>query len=188
MNEALNISKKLIWFTIFYNLIEGIFAVYFGVQSNSTSLMGFGLDSFIEISASIIALWGINSNNLDFEKKAEKLIAYSFLVLAFFIVFKSILDLINQNRPEASIFGIIVATVSIAVEGPLSYKKYKIGTKLNNKVVIAEAKETLFCLNLSVLVIVGVGANYYFGLWYFDPIAALLMVPWLIYEFKQHTA
>lgn len=70
MNEALNISKKLIWFTIFYNLIEGIFAVYFGVQSNSTSLMGFGLDSFIEISASIIALWGINSNNLDFEKKA----------------------------------------------------------------------------------------------------------------------
>ena len=82
-------------------------------------------------------------------------------------------------------FGLI-ALVSIFVEGPLSYKKLQIGKASNNSVIIAEAKETLFCLNLSVLVIVGVGVNYFTDLWYFDPIAALLMIPWLLYEFSQH--
>ena len=83
-------------------------------------------------------------------------------------------------------YGILIAIVSILVEGPLAYKKLKIGKESNNLIIIAEAKETLFCLNLSVLVIVGVGVNYLTNLWYFDPVAALLMIPWLIYEFNQH--
>ena len=64
--------------------------------------------------------------------------------------------------------------------------QFQIGKATNNSIIIAEAKETLFCLNLSVLVIVGVGVNYFTDLWYFDPIAALLMIPWLLYEFSQH--
>jgi divalent metal cation (Fe/Co/Zn/Cd) transporter len=68
----------------------------------------------------------------------------------------------------------------------LGYRKLKLGKELNNKVIIAEAKETLFCLNLSVLVLVGVGVNYFFGLWYFDPVAALFMIPWLFKEFREH--
>ena len=186
MNKAFEQSKKLIILTILYNLVEGIFALYFGLESNSTSLLSFGLDSFIEITASGIALWGVTSKNETSHTQAEKLIAYSFLLLIVFILTKSSFDLININKPETSFYGVILAVVSILVEGPLAYRKLKLGRLLNNNVLIAEAKETLFCLNLSVLVIIGVGVNYLFGLWYFDPIAALFMIPWLFKEFREH--
>ena len=186
MSDALQFSKKLIIFTIIYNLLEGVFAVYFGIGENSTSLLSFGLDSFIEIFASTIALLGLSTNSKISEQFAEKLIAYSFLLLVFFIIFKSSYDLLNSYKPDPSFYGILIALVSIFVEGPLAYKKLQIGKASNNSVIIAEAKETLFCLNLSVLVIVGVGVNYFTDLWYFDPIAALLMIPWLLYEFSQH--
>tara|TARA_S200000501_G_C20783986_1_gene726330 strand:- start:400 stop:966 length:567 start_codon:yes stop_codon:yes gene_type:complete len=186
MSDALNQSKNLILITILYNLVEGIFALYFGFENNSTSLLSFGLDSFIEISASVIAIWGLSSSSRISHKQAEKFIAYSFLVLIVFIVIKSSFDLITINKPETSFYGVIIAVVSILVEGPLAYKKLKLGRKLDNSVIIAEAKETFFCLNLSVLVIVGVGINYLFGLWYFDPIAALFMIPWLFIEFTKH--
>jgi divalent metal cation (Fe/Co/Zn/Cd) transporter len=186
MSETLNHAKKLILFTIVYNFVEGIFAIYFGAESNSTSLLSFGLDSFIEITASVIALWGLSSIDKDVEDKAEKMIAYSFLILILFIVVKSSFDLFYSSKPETSFYGIVIACVSILVEGPLAYRKLQLGKKLNNKIIIVEAKETLFCLNLSVLVILGVGVNYFFGLWYFDPIAALLMIPWLFREFREH--
>ena len=186
MSETLNQAKKLILFTIVYNFVEGIFAIYFGAESNSTSLLSFGLDSFIEITASVIALWGLSSIDKDVEDKAEKMIAYSFLILILFIVVKSSFDLFYSSKPETSFYGIVIACVSILVEGPLAYRKLQLGKKLNNKIIIVEAKETLFCLNLSVLVILGVGVNYFFGLWYFDPIAALLMIPWLFREFREH--
>ena len=186
MSETLNQAKKLILFTIVYNFVEGIFAIYFGAESNSTSLLSFGLDSFIEITASVIALWGLSSIDKDVDDKAEKMIAYSFLILILFIVVKSSFDLFYSSKPETSFYGIVIACVSILVEGPLAYRKLQLGRKLNNKIIIAEAKETLFCLNLSVLVILGVGVNYFFGLWYFDPIAALLMIPWLFREFREH--
>jgi len=186
VNKAFEQSKKLIILTILYNLVEGIFALYFGLESNSTSLLSFGLDSFIEITASGIALWGVTSKNETSHTQAEKLIAYSFLLLIVFILTKSSFDLININKPETSFYGVILAVVSILVEGPLAYRKLKLGRLLNNNVLIAEAKETLFCLNLSVLVIIGVGVNYLFGLWYFDPIAALFMIPWLFKEFREH--
>ena len=186
MSDALRFSKNLIIFTIVYNLVEGIFALYLGIGENSTTLLSFGLDSFIEIFASIIALLGLSTKSKISQQFAEKLIAYSFLVLVFFIIFKSSYDLLNSYKPEPSFYGIRIALVSIFVEGPLSYKKFQIGKASNNLVIIAEAKETLFCLNLSVLVIVGVGVNYFTDLWYFDPIAALLMIPWLLYEFSQH--
>ena len=81
MSEALNFSKKLIIFTIIYNLLEGVFALYFGIGENSTTLLSFGLDSFIEIYASIIALLGLSNTSKISQQFAEKLIAYSFLVL-----------------------------------------------------------------------------------------------------------
>ena len=89
MSDALNQSKNLILITILYNLVEGIFALYFGFENNSTSLLSFGLDSFIEISASVIAIWGLSSSSRISHKQAEKFIAYSFLVLIVFIVIKS---------------------------------------------------------------------------------------------------
>ena len=185
--ESLKKTKRLIVFTIAYNLVEGVFALFLGVEENSTTLLGFGLDSFIEIFASATALLGLSKLLIMSEENAEKFIAYSFLILIAFIVFKSTYDLINVNKPESSFYGVILAFISIVIEGPLGYKKLKAGRELNNQVIIAEAKETLFCLNLSILVIIGVGLNFLFGLWYFDPIAAILMIPWLYKEYKEHS-
>ena len=117
MENPLAQSRLLIILTIVYNIVEGIIALYFGFQTNSTSLLGFGFDSTIEITASIIALWGISGAQKN-EKISERLIAYSFLLLIVFIVTKSMFDLINLNKPEASIYGILIAILSIIVEGP----------------------------------------------------------------------
>ena len=186
MSDALKQSKNLIFFTILYNLIEGIFALSVGFSENSTALLSFGIDSFIEIFASAVALLGISNTKRINEETAERYIAYSFLILIFFILAKSSYDLINNKANEITYIGIIIGAISILVEGPLAYKKFKLGRKLNNAVIIAEAKETLFCLNLSVLVIIGVGVNYFFDIWYFDPVAALLMIPWLFKEYREH--
>ena len=186
MDDSIKKTNRLIVFTIAYNLAEGFFAIFFGIEENSTTLLSFGLDSFIEIFASSVALLGLSKLEIFSEERAEKLIAYSFLILIAFIVFKSSYDLINVNKPDPSFYGVILAVVSILIEGPLGYKKLKLGREMNNPVIIAEAKETLFCLNLSILVILGVGLNFLFSLWYFDPIAALLMIPWLYKEYKEH--
>ena len=186
MSDALKQSKNLIFFTILYNLIEGIFALSVGFSENSTALLSFGIDSFIEIFASGIALLGISNSKKINEETAERYIAYSFLFLIFFILAKSSYDLLNNKANEITYIGIIIGVISILVEGPLAYKKFKLGRKLNNAVIIAEAKETLFCLNLSVLVIIGVSVNYFFDIWYFDPVAALLMIPWLFKEYREH--
>ena len=186
MSDALKQSKNLIFFTILYNLIEGIFALSVGFSENSTALLSFGIDSFIEIFASAVALLGISNTKRINEETAERYIAYSFLILIFFILAKSSYDLLNNKANEITYIGIIIGAISILVEGPLAYKKFKLGRKLNNAVIIAEAKETLFCLNLSVLVIIGVGVNYFFDIWYFDSVAALLMIPWLFKEYREH--
>ena len=179
-------AKNLIYFTILYNLVEGIIALTVGIGENSTALLSFGLDSFIEIFASSVALLGISNTKKLNAETAEKYIAYSFLFLIFFILAKSSYDLLNNKANEITYIGIIIGVISILVEGPLAYKKLKIGRKLNNAVIIAEAKETLFCLNLAVLVIIGVGVNYFFDIWYFDSVAALLMIPWLFKEYREH--
>ena len=186
MSDALKQSKNLIFFTILYNLIEGIFALSVGFSENSTALLSFGIDSFIEIFASAVALLGISNTKRINEETAERYIAYSFLILIIFILAKSSYDLLNNKANEITYIGIIIGAISILVEGPLAYKKFKLGRKLNNAVIIAEAKETLFCLNLSVLVIIGVGVNYFFDIWYFDSVAALLMIPWLFKEYREH--
>ena len=186
MSDALKQSKNLIIFTILYNLVEGIFALTIGIGENSTALLSFGIDSFIEIFASGVALLGISNSKKINEETAERYIAYSFLFLIFFILTKSSYDLLNNKANEITYIGIIIGVITILVEGPLSYKKFKLGRKLNNTVIIAEAKETLFCLNLAVLVIIGVGVNYFFDIWYFDPVAALLMIPWLFKEYREH--
>ena len=125
MDDSIKSTKRLILFTIAYNLIEGCFAIFFGVEENSTTLLSFGLDSFIEIFASTVALIGLSKLVILSEERAEKLIAYSFLILIVFIVFKSTYDLINVNKPDSSFYGVILAFVSILIEGPLGYKKLR---------------------------------------------------------------
>ena len=119
MKEALNQSKNLIVLTIIYNVVEGIVALYLGIKNNSISLLAFGFDSVIEITASLVAIWGVSSANKNVARKSEKIISYSFLALAIFIFIKSAYDLFNTTKPEATLLGVILATVSILVEGPL---------------------------------------------------------------------
>ena len=118
MGDALKQSKNLIFFTILYNLVEGIFAISVGVNENSTALLSFGMDSFIEIFASGVALVGLSNSKTINEKTAERYISYSFIFLIFFIIAKSSYDLLNNKANEISYIGIIIGVISILVEGP----------------------------------------------------------------------
>jgi divalent metal cation (Fe/Co/Zn/Cd) transporter len=129
MSDVLKQSKNLIYFTILYNLVEGIIALTVGIGENSTALLSFGLDSFIEIFASSVALLGISNTKKLNAETAEKYIAYSFLFLIFFILAKSSYDLLNSKLNEITYIGVIIGVVSIFVEGPLAYKKFKLGSK-----------------------------------------------------------
>ena len=89
MKEALNQSKNLIVLTIIYNVVEGIVALYLGIKNNSISLLAFGFDSVIEITASLVAIWGVSSANKNVARKSEKIISYSFLASSFVVLNKS---------------------------------------------------------------------------------------------------
>ena len=116
------------------------------------------------------------------EQKAVRLVAYTFLILAAYVLFESVKKLYLREIPETSITGIIVAVLSLIIMPILFYKKYKIGKSLKSMSLIADSKETLACCSLSVALLIGLGLNYLFGLWQADPIVGILIVIFLARE------
>ena len=116
------------------------------------------------------------------EKKATKLVGYTFFVLAVYILYESIKKLIYQEIPEPSLFGIIIAIISLIAMPILFYQKYKTGKALKSRSLVADSKETLACLFLSFALLIGLGTNYFFGLCQADPIVGLIIVVFLVRE------
>jgi len=116
------------------------------------------------------------------ERKAVRLVAYTFLILAAYVLFESVKKLYLGEVPETSITGIIVAVLSLIIMPVLFYKKYKVGKLLKSKSLIADSKETLACCFLSVALLIGLGLNYLFGLWQADPIVGIVIVIFLARE------
>jgi divalent metal cation (Fe/Co/Zn/Cd) transporter len=116
------------------------------------------------------------------ERKATKLIGYTFFILAIYVLYESIDKLVRQEIPEASLFGIIIASTSIIIMPILFFQKYRLGKALASQSLIADAKETMACFFLSVALLLGLGVNYLFGLWQADPIVGLIIVIFLVKE------
>jgi divalent metal cation (Fe/Co/Zn/Cd) transporter len=175
-------GKQLEYFTIAWNSLEGFVALVAGAFAGSISLVGFGIDSFMEVTSGGVLLWRM-SVDADVRKRERReklslrMVGVCFLALAAFVGYESIFDLISRKAPEHSIPGIILACVSLVVMPLLSRAKKKVGTELGSAAMHADAKQTNFCVYLSVILLLGLVLNAALGWWWADPAAALIMVP-----------
>jgi divalent metal cation (Fe/Co/Zn/Cd) transporter len=175
-------GKQLEYFTIAWNTLEGLVAVVAGVLAGSISLLGFGIDSFIEVTSGGVLLWRM-SVDADVRKREQReklslrIVGVCFLALAAYVAYESISDLVSRKSPEHSIPGIVLACVSLIVMPLLSRAKKKVGNELGSAAMHADAKQTDFCVYLSAILLAGLLLNVALGWWWADPIAALVMVP-----------
>jgi len=175
-------GRRLEYFTIAWNALEGSVAVVAGAIAGSISLVGFGIDSFIEVTSGSVLLWRmsvdaeVHHRELN-ERRALRIVGACFLLLAAYIAYESALDLWSRRAPEHSIPGIILAGVSLMVMPLLSRAKRKVGRALGSAAMHADARQTEFCTYLSAILLAGLLLNVFFGLWWADPVAALIMVP-----------
>lgn len=172
----------LAWFTIAWNAIEGIAGVAAGVAAGSIALVGFGVDSYVEVFAGSVILWRLakerHGQELSdaAERRAVRLIAATFLVLAVGVGAESVRKLIVGAEADESLFGIGLAVVSLIVMPLLARAKRRVGEQLGSRAVTADATETTLCVYLSAILLVGLGLNALFGWWWADPLAGLGIV------------
>jgi len=180
-------GKRLEYFTIAWNSLEGLVAVIAGAIAGSISLVGFGIDSFIEVTSGTVLLWrmSVDADVRQRERNEQlslRIVGICFLALAAYVGYESISDLISRKAPEHSVPGIILACVSLVVMPLLSRAKKKVAKELGSSAMRADARQTDFCVYLSAILLVGLLLNAAFGLWWADPVAALIMVPLIANE------
>jgi divalent metal cation (Fe/Co/Zn/Cd) transporter len=186
-------EKALIaeYFTVGWNVIEGIVAIAAGIVAGSIALIGFGLDSYVEVASGIVLIWRLRKHGFGdeeeevAEKRAIFFVGLTFLALALYVTFESGKKLLLHEHPDESLVGIILAIVSLIVMPLLAWYKKKIAAEINSRALRADALETLACSYLSLTLVVGLGANALFGWWWADPLAALAMVYFLIREGRE---
>ena len=182
-------ALSLSYFTVAYNLVEGVVSLIFGYLAGSIALVGFGLDSFVESLSGFVMIWRFRKHGKiskeeeeRIELKATRLVAYTFFALSSYVVYEAVTKLYFQEVPSPSLPGIIIASVSVVVMPVLFYKKYKLGKLIGSRSLVADSKETLACMVLSIALLVGLGMNYYYGLWQADLIVGLIVAGYLMNE------
>jgi divalent metal cation (Fe/Co/Zn/Cd) transporter len=175
-------GKRLEYFTIGWNILEGLVAVVAGALAGSISLLGFGIDSFIEVTSGTVLLWrmSVDADALKRERNemfSLRIVGVCFLALAIYVVSESASDLVSRKAPEHSIPGIVLACVSLIVMPVLSRAKKKVATSLGSLAMHADAKQTDFCVYLSAILLIGLLLNTMLGWYWADPLAGLIMVP-----------
>jgi len=182
-------ALMLSYFTVGYNIVEGIVSIIAGVLAGSIALVGFGLDSAVESLSGFVIIWRFGKQGTlsedeeeKIEERAVKLVGYTFFILAAYVLFESVKKLSLREIPEPSLFGIIIALVSMIVMPFLFVMKFRTGKALKSRSLVADSKETLACSFLSVALFVGLGFNYLFGLWWSDPLVGIIIVIFLVRE------
>ncbi len=175
-------GKRLEYFTIGWNSLEGLVAVIAGVIAGSISLIGFGMDSFIEVTSGATLLWRMSvdadeESRERHERLSIRTVGACFIALAVYVTYASVSDLLGRKPPEHSVPGIVLACVSLIVMPILSSAKKKVGIELGSAAMKADARQTDFCVYLSAILLAGLLLNATFGLWWADSVAALIMVP-----------
>ena len=186
----LRLGLVLVAGTMVYNAGEAIVALWAGVAARSVALVGFGFDSVIELAAATVVLWrmtiearGADTIRVaDAENRVRRFVSVTFFVLAAYVLLQSIWMLWIQYPPGESAVGIVLALISLMVMPLVALGKFKVADAVGSRALYAEAKETLACSYLSFCLFFGLVANAVAGWWWADPVAAILMVPWLVKE------
>ncbi len=169
-------ARLLAWLGLGWHVVEATIAIAAGAIAGSIALVGFGVDSVIEVAAGVVVLWlmaGGRSSSPRAERRAQQLIAASFAVLAAYIAFEAARDLIGGHHPQASWVGIGLSVVTLATMPPLAAAKRRAAEHLGSSATASESRQTMLCAYLSAALLVGLLANAIAGLWWADPLAAL---------------
>ena len=181
-------ANALALFTIFYNLLEGLVSVWMGINDETLALFGFGVDSFIEV-ISAVGVWHMlrrirangGETRDEFEQRALRITGSAFYLLTVGLVVTAGLNLYQQHRPETTLWGIVIALVSISFMWALIHYKVKVGTALNSPAILADAACSRACLHLSLVLLVSSLGYRLTGIGSLDAIGALL-IAWLSFK------
>lgn len=183
MQDACNINtlqvgrgRLLSYLTIGWNSLEGIIAVGAGLAAGSVALVGFGVDSVIEVSSGAIILWRLAAGEKR-ERLALRFVGISFLALAAYVAFDAVKALIYSEAPETTYVGITIAVLSLVVMPSLANAKRRVARELASAALAADSRQTDICAYLSAILLGGLVLNAVFGWWWADPVAALIMAP-----------
>lgn len=182
--ENVRFGRRLEYVTIIWNSLEGIIAIGAGTLAGSIALVGFGIDSVIEVSSGAIILWRLVSGEHR-EELALRLVGISFLALAAYVAFDAIKALWFFEAPDASYIGIVIAALSLAAMPLLARAKRRVAAQINSRAMHADSRQTDLCTYLSAILLGGLGLNAALGWWWADPVAGLIMVPIIVSEGVQ---
>jgi divalent metal cation (Fe/Co/Zn/Cd) transporter len=196
MDDALSLTERnalvrrglrLNYTTIAYNVVEAVVSLAAGLVAGSVALVGFGIDSVIEVTASGAAQWRLRTD-LDaasrerVERRTHRIIGWSFIALAAYVLFESAKSLWLKEKPDPSAVGLVMLTLSAVVMPELARAKRRVAHGLSSNALRADAMQTSLCAYLSIIALGGVALNALFGWWWADPVAALAMTPLIIRE------
>lgn len=175
----------LAWATIAWNSLEAVIAIASGAQAGSIALVGFGLNSIVEVGSAIVVVWQFSGADAEREQRALKLIAGSFLVFAAYVAAQALWDLVARSEPAESVPGIVLAALSLVVMPVLAVAKRRVGRQMSSRTVVADSGQTMLCSYLSAVLLMGLVANATFGWWWADPIAALVIAALAVREGRE---
>ena len=178
--------RLLVAATISYNVVEAVVAISAGTAASSTALVGFGLDSVIEVASAAAVAWQFSGQDPEArERVALRVIAMAFFALAGYVTIESVRSLLGAESAQHSTVGIVLAAVSLVIMPFLSYAQRRAGRELGSASAVADSKQTLLCTYLSGVLLVGLVVNSAFGWWWADPVVGLVIAAVAVKEGRQ---
>jgi len=183
-------ALRLEYFTIGWNVLEAIVAIGAGVVAGSVALVGFGVDSGIEVISAVGLLWRLRTAGPDAtvaeesaaERRALYIVAATFFLLAAYIAYEAGMALLGREEPDRSTVGLVLSVLSLLIMPLLAWWKQRTGRQMHSRALVADSVETWVCSYLSLALLAGVGLHQLFGWWWADAVGALAMVPVIVWQ------
>jgi cation diffusion facilitator family transporter len=199
MTEAVSLARRralhrrALWlenFTVGWNVIEGVVAIGAGLLAGSVALIGFGVDSSIEVISALGLLWRLRKAGPDAtvaeeggaERRALYVVAATFFLLAAYIAYEAGTALLGREAPDRSTVGLVLSVLSLVIMAALAWWKQRTGREMASRALVGDAAETWVCSYLSLALLAGVGLHELFGWWWADPVGALAMLPVILWQ------
>ena len=191
--ELLRRGLRLEYLTVGWNVVEGLVSVAAAVAAGSVALLGFGIDSFVETTSGLILIWRLRAERrardleeIDrLDRRAHKLVALSLFLLAGYVAFDAAKAFITHVRPEQTVVGIAITSLSLGVMWWLARAKHRTAAALGSRALEADSFQTTACWWLSLITLAGIGLNALFGWWWADPAAAFGITYFLVTEGRE---